>query len=306
MDENKLKKIFSHIIEELQLPNIAMSLHKSDFEKLEKVHYSIHEFALLPTYFIDSDEIFQAKSAFLMYYNEVFERAHRSFLEAITGHYNAAYTLLRNTCELLIRGAFYECLAHKKFRNKLKSKTKSGKKTLKGLIDELIKENPKMQDQLEKISGSILGGINVSLEEEYKKEISIPNLREIVEQLSKWSIFDPIQEIHNQKPVEIVYDDIYKRLSKDVHVRPDRTDIGRRIDSGEENFFEVKVMPHELNNYMEFLHILMDLGIVIELNILEDLIIQNEDLKNKLEERLPVILDLELFHSSTKIEKLLK
>jgi hypothetical protein len=135
---------------------------------------------------------------------------------------------------------------------------------------------------------------------------NIPNLREIVEQLLKWNIFDPIQEVHDQEPVEIVYDDIYKPLSKDVHVRPDRTDIGRRILSDEKNFFEVKVMPIELNKYMEFLHGIMDLGIVIELNMLEDLIIQNEDLKNKLKVRLPVISNFKLIYAFTKIEKLLK
>ncbi|MEN4005962.1 MAG: hypothetical protein PQ964_01155 [Methanobacteriaceae archaeon] len=164
--EERFKKIFSHIIKELELPNIAMSLHKSDFEKLEKVHYSIHEFALLPTYFIDSDEIFQAKSAFLLYHNGVFMHTQRSFLEAIAGYYNAAYTLLRNTYELLIRGAYYECLAHEKFRNELKSKTKSGKMAIK--IDELIKENPEIQDEFEKNSGLILGKI-IETPKEYSK-----------------------------------------------------------------------------------------------------------------------------------------
>jgi len=127
----------------------------------------------------------------------------------------------------------------------------------------------------------------------------------MAEQLLKWNILDPFQEIHNQDPVTIVYDP-YRYLSKYVHVKPDSIDIVRRIISKEKDFFEVSVMPDELNNYLEVLHSLMDLGLVIELNILEDLIIQNEDLKNKLEERLDGILDLGLCHASTKIMKLLK
>jgi len=47
MCEKKIKEVFSHIIGELELYNIFLSLHESDFEKLEKVRCSIYEFTLL-------------------------------------------------------------------------------------------------------------------------------------------------------------------------------------------------------------------------------------------------------------------
>jgi len=44
--------------------------------------------------------------------------------------------------------------------------------------------------------------------------------------------------------------------------------------------FETEVIPEELNRYAEDLHRVMDIGIVVELNILEDIL--NEQSKNGL------------------------
>jgi len=43
------RKSFSHCLKELNIPNIAISLQKCDFEKLRKAHDSIHEFMAIPT-----------------------------------------------------------------------------------------------------------------------------------------------------------------------------------------------------------------------------------------------------------------
>ena len=96
----EFKEVFSHCLNELNIPNIAVSIQACDFEKIRKAHDSIHEFTLIPTGLINSNEDFQAKSAFLIYHSEAFDQAHRSLLEALAGYYNAAYTLLRNTLEL--------------------------------------------------------------------------------------------------------------------------------------------------------------------------------------------------------------
>jgi len=81
---------------------------------------------------------------------------------------------------------------------------------------------------------------------------------------------DPIQEIIN--PVEYIYDFYYRELSADVHVAPDKTNIGKRL-LAEKELFETEVIPDELNRYAEDLHRVMDIGIVVELNILEDILI---------------------------------
>lgn len=60
-------------------------------------------------------------------------------------------------------------------------------------------------------------------------------------------------------------------LSKDVHVIPDRTDVGKiLLVKPEELFVRKKVFPHLLDEYLECLKEVMDIGIVIELNILKN------------------------------------
>ena len=100
------REAFSHCLKELNIPNIAISLQRCDFEKIQKAHDSIHEFMLIPTGLINSNEDFWAKSAFI-YHSEAFDQAHRSLLEALSGYYNAACTLLRNALELILKGAFF-------------------------------------------------------------------------------------------------------------------------------------------------------------------------------------------------------
>jgi len=122
----------------------------------------------------------------------------------------------------------------------------------------------------------------------------------MVEQLAEWRIFDPIEN-----PLKYVYDDIYKELSADIHVVPDRTNIGRRL-LAEKELFETEVIPDEINKYTETLHKVMDIGIVAELNILEDLTNMNEKVRKWLNERLFVITDLELNSACRKIAKMVK
>ena len=302
--ENEFRVAFLRCLKELNIPNIAISLQRCDFEKMQKAHDSIHEFMLIPTGFINSNKDFQAKSAFLIYHSEAFDQAHRSLLEALTGYYNAAYTLLRNTLELILKGAFWECMAHKKYRDRAeiikKTGTKIGnsKKTLIDRLSERIRQKPSIEEDLEKTSAGIYDIISPLFEDETLRKI-VPSVRSIVEQLENWEIFDPIQRIIN--PVEYVYD-FYKKLSADVHVAPDKTNIGKRL-LAEKELFETEVIPDELNKYAEDLHRVMDIGIVVELNILEDIL--NEKSKRWLNEQLIVITELELNYASTKIVEMI-
>lgn len=303
MDNKNLKEALSHIFKEFEFHNILISVHGSDFEKLRKAQDAVHEFMFLPTYLINSDEEFHAKSAFLFYQNEAFGRAHTSLLNALTGHYNAAYTLLRNTLELVVKGAFWECLAYKKYRDNAEVIKKTGakignsKKTLIGWLNDIIGLKPSIEDELEKTSGGIYDKISPLFEDENLRKI-IPNVKQIVEQLAGWNLFNPIHD-----PVMYVYD-FYKELSADVHVIPDTTDIGRRLIS-EKELFETEVIIDELNKYCENLHKIMDICIVVEVNILEDYIIQNDTAKSWLKERLVDIAVLDLKNSSTKIAEVL-
>jgi len=300
----KFKEAFSHCLKELNIPNIAISLQRCDFEKIRKAHDSIHEFVLIPTGLITSNKNFQTKSAFLIYHSEAFDQAHRSLLEALTGYYNAAYTLLRNTLELILKGAFWECMAHKKYRDRAEIIKKTGakignsKKTLIDWLSDIIRQKPSIEEELEKTSAGIYDKTSPLFEDEILRKI-VPSVRSIVEQLANWEIFDPIQRIID--PVEYVYD-LYKKLSADVHVAPDKTNIVKRL-LAEKELFETEVIPDELNGYAEDLHRVMDIGIVVELNILEDIL--NEKSKKWLNERLDVIKKLELSYASTKIVEMI-
>jgi len=299
MDNKNLKEALSHIFKEFEFHNILISVHGSDFEKLRKAQDAVYEFVLLSTHLINSDEEFHAKSAFLFYQNEAVDRANTSLLNALTGHYNAAYTLLRNTLELVVKGAFWECLAYKKYRDNAEVIKKAGakigntKRTLIDWLNDIIGLKPSIEDELEKTSGGIYDKISPLFEDENLRKI-IPNVKQIVEQLAGWNLFNPIHD-----PVMYVYD-FYKELSADVHVIPDKTDIGRRLLS-EKELFETEVIIDELNKYCENLHKIMDIGIVVELSILEDYIIQNDTAKSWLKEKLVDIAMLDLKNSSTKI-----
>ena len=301
----KFKEAFSHCLKELNIPNIAISLQKYDFEKILKAHDSIHEFMLIPTGLITSNKDFHAKSAFLIYHHEVFYQAHRSLLEALSGYYNAAYTLLRNTLELILKGAFWECMAHKKYRDRAEiireTETKIGnsKKTLIDWLSDIIRQKPSIEEELEKTSAGIYDKISPLFEDETFEKI-VPKVKPIVKQLANWKIFDPIQE--SISPEKYIYS-FYKKLSADVHVAPDKTNIGKRL-LAEKDLFEIEVIPEELNRYAEDLHRVMDIGIVVELNILEDIL--NEQSKKWLDDRLTPVRELGLSYAFKKISQIIK
>ncbi|MHA1722511.1 MAG: hypothetical protein ACTSXW_05470 [Candidatus Baldrarchaeia archaeon] len=165
-------------------------------------------------------------------------------------------------------------------------------------IEEMFKRKPSIEEELEKVSGAIFDKIAPILEDTTLKRLE-PRINVIVEQLAEWGIFNPISDSANY-----VYS-IYKDLSIEVHVFPDRIDIGRRLLQGKD-LFEVTVVLEELNKFLKTLHEVMDIGVIIELNILNDWIKGFEEVKCKLRKRLPVIKDLELNCSYLKLENLVK
>lgn len=304
-NKDALSRAFSHTVKELEIPNIKLSL-RSDLEEIRRVHDSVHEFLFLVSLCLPSkhDGEWQRKSAFLAYHFEAFYQAHRSLLEVLSGYYNAGYVLLRSVLELLVRGSFLECLAHRSFRDNARILYKLGtnKKTLIDWINELIEQKPSIDRALEQTSAAIFDKTADIFEDlGFRKEFFyVPNLREVVEQLSEWNILDPIDN-----PVESVYYQLYAELSKNVHVIPDKTDIGRRLLS-EKSLFEATVIPRELTRFMKVLHEVTDIGMVVELNILADWINGDEEVKAKLSGRLAMLEELGLTHASNKLGKLLE
>jgi hypothetical protein len=227
-------------------------------------------------------------------------------MEALAGFYNSGYTLLRNTLELLVRGAFWECLAHKNFRahtgalDEDRQRYGRGRKSIRDCVEDLIERKPPMEESLENSSAGIFDIIAIILEDrEFQRElIRIPPFSVIVKQLIEWKVIDI------QNAYQIVYNDLYDKLSKDVHVIPDRTDIGRRLLQ-EKNLFRISVNPNELNEFMKNMHKVVDIGIVIELNILSDWINKDGGVQARLKERLEVLKELGLEFGFNKLSSLI-
>ncbi|MFC1928387.1 hypothetical protein ACFLXK_02130 [Chloroflexota bacterium] len=301
VNKSPLDKALLHIEQEIGFQNIRASI-KSNYEIIQKTHDSIHEFMYLVSFSlpVKTEVNWHSKSAFLTYHWEAFHQAHRSSLEAVSGYYSAAYVLLRSTLELILRGAFWECLAHKSFREKatILGRGKGKRKSLRGWIEDLIEQNPSVEKDLEETSVAILDktAILFSVPEFQKQFVQIPSFSEIVNQLIDWHIVDI------PKPFDTLYGNLYGDLSKDVHALPDATDVGRKLLS-ERDFMEIKVMSDELVKYMKTLHEVIDIGIVVELNILRDWIESGD--KIRLKERLTTLEDLGLKYSVTKLKSLI-
>jgi len=308
--KSKLKQAFQHIYNEIGIGNIKRSFSKGDFEVMQKAHDSIHEFMLLAHHSVPSDSRkWHSRGAFMSNYQyPAFYQFHRSLLEALTGYYNAGYTLLRNSFELVSKGAFWECLAHKEFRDNAeiikacKIKIGESKKSILDWLADVIQSKPSLEEELERDSVTIFDKISPTFHSPdflTLEKISQPPFSKVIEQLKEWNIFEPIAD-----PEEEIYRGIYKDLSKDVHVIPDRTDVGRRI-LHLENWLEVKVIPEELNKYAKSLHKIIDVAIVIELNVLKDWIIKDEDVRKALGERVEPVRNLGLKYTEKRLTSLI-
>jgi len=303
VEKSALDKALSHTKKEIGLSNLRVSLER-DYDTIQKTHDSIHEFIYLGTLCLPDvpGVSWHAKSAFLTYQWEAFHQAHRSLLEALSGYYNAAYILLRSVLELVVKGAFWECLAHDGFRENAtelqQDRDKGKRKSVKDWVDALIEREPSVRKDLEETSAAIFDKTAILFaDRQFQKQfVHIPSFYVMVKQLIEWEIID----IPN--PFPVIYEELYRALSKDVHVVPDATDVGRKL-LAERDFMKVEVMPEELGSYLKTLHMLIDIGIAIELNVLKDWIKAGGSLR--LKERLDVLEDLELNHGTTRAKSLM-
>jgi hypothetical protein len=180
-----IESAYSHTVDELGFENVKPSL-RIDFENLEKAHDAIHEFRLLATKLFPSQvtkEIgWHRRSAFLIYQWEAFHHAHRSLIEALCAYYNVAFILLRATFELLIKGAFWECLAHREFREN--SQVLDGEKAgreIKKWLNEIFELAPHVEEEFEETSAGIYDKISPIVEDPKFR----PNIKTIIRQLDQ-------------------------------------------------------------------------------------------------------------------------
>jgi hypothetical protein len=270
---------FDHTIRELGLSNIVYSF-ELDIGRITKTHDAIHEFMLFATSFFPPsiDRSWHSRSAFLLYHQEFFHIAHRSLLESLMGSYHAGFVLMRSSLEMIFRGAFYEALAHERFRKNSSALEKDKKgEELKSRINKVLTEHPSLTEEYESTSGGILDALDPIT----NILRLLPTTRTLVSQLDEWHMFRPIND-----PISFVYGEIYRKLSDYVHALPDMTDIGTRLLASPDALFdENKLLPGKLREHLELLHEIVDVGFVVMINVLIDQFEDSEEIKASIRER---------------------
>ena len=271
-----------------------------EIQSLQRAHDLIHEFILLAALCFPRggprERSAQSKSAFLIAQWDVVEMAHRSLLEALCAYYNVAFLLLRSTLELLLKGAFWECLSHKVFRDRstVLDNWASGRE-IKNWLQALFEKWPSIEEELERVSASIYDKIEPVISEQSFQ----PPFKMIVQQLHSWGMLAPIPD-----PSGVLYETIYRGLSGDVHAVPDRTDIGRRLAAGGKDVFEREILPANLKEYASLLHQILDIGIVIELNVMHGDAADFDSVRAGLSERVASFEQLQLAYSLQRLQEL--
>ncbi len=90
----------------------------------------------------------------------------------------------------------------------------------------------------------------------------IPPLKMMVEQIAQWGFLEPIPEAG-----AAIYDGVYRKLSNDAHLIPDRTLLGRRFVAAKPAFPTAEFSADELKAFIEMLEIVADVGIVLTVNL---------------------------------------
>ena len=216
----------------------------------------------------NQDQLFYEKSAFFVCQYEAGNLALRSLCDAICGSYIGASILLRSVFELDLKGAFYQCLTEEKYFSNIEILMKDKKgKILVEFLENLFDYSPDTKMNLERASIGIFDKLeSVIVKREYQVLPSV-----IFRQLEAWGLFEPIIN-----PKKTIYNTLYSKLSGDVHVMLDRTDLGKFLLKDPETCFSIpKVDPQFLQEYLDNLRDVMDAGVVLTFNILK------ENLKDK-------------------------
>lgn len=299
-DTDEIKLAYDHIIQELLLDKIKPSLG-IDFKKAQQAHDSTHQLMLLGANIAENldNYSFKTNSVYFIYNWELFDQITRSNIEALSTFYNSAFVLLRTVVELLIKGVFYDCLSHKKFREDAKIIEQANTEiNLKSFLSARIQKDPNIIDEFEKISMSIFDELDLYLSQ--RKNVLSTKL--MLRQIIDWRMLEGVEDAKN-----LIYG-IYERLSSDVHVSHNNIDIGRRLNTDRELFKKREIMPEYLTEYLELLHTITDICLVVMLNLFREDIQKSNNTKEMLKKKLNEqhFLSLELSRTTNRIKDLVE
>jgi hypothetical protein len=257
MDE--LKGLRERLVADLgqDVRNLELTVERVSIELIEAagtVQSSLAEFNSLIS--SAGPELFLRHSAFFMYQVEATFFSRRALREALCGYYGAAGSLLRNACKAILRGAFWECLAHKRYRDRAeivgeprrRREIEGVRRNVLDWLNEVFQAAPHFEALLEEQSGAIFDRITALFE--FKELLrAVPSLRTMVEQLSAWKMFEPMPH-----PVAEIYDNLYGLLCEDTHLIPGKTMMGRLMVAGKDPSTLFEPSQEEFGGFLRLLH----------------------------------------------------
>jgi hypothetical protein len=233
---------------------------------------------------------FDRHSAFCMYHIDATFFSRRALREAVCCYYGAAGGLLRSASEAILRGAFWECLAHKRYRSraaiagepKRKPKIEGTRRNVFDWLEERFEVLPQLEAPLEKESGGIFDIVTPLFENKLLLP-AVPSLKMMVEQLSAWKIFEPMAD-----PVAEIYGGLYGWLCEDTHLIPGKTMMGRLIVAGKDPSALFEPSQEEFGRFLGLLRRVAEIGALTVLNVLEDDARSDETLRTKIAAMEPI------------------
>ncbi len=261
-------------------------------------------FAAFSSLLSHSQDTFHRHSAFYIYHTDATFFSLRALRQALCSYYGAAGSLLRSACEAILRGAFWECLAHRQYRDraeivgKQKRRIEGTPRNILNCMNDVFQKAPHLEAQLEKESGVIFDRISPLFENKVLFQVA-PSLKTMVEQLSAWKMFEPMTD-----PVSEIYDELYWSLCKDTHVTPDMTMMGRLMVAGKDPSPVFEPSQEEFDRFLGLLGRVAEIGALAVLNVLKDDVRSDETLRAKMASMQQVAEDISLPRVVLRIQTL--
>lgn len=286
------------------VPNLEATVQRVSIQAIETAGIVQNASAEFNSLILSSSELFLRHSAFYLYHAEAVFASRRALREALCSYYGAAGALLRGAYEAILRGAFWDCLAHQRYRDHAEVVGKQ-KRTIEGIprnilnwLSDVFQAAPQIQAQLEKQSGAIFDCISPLFEKRVLRRV-LPPLRTMVEQLSAWKMFEPITD-----SVSEVYDRVYSSLCLDTHLIPDKTMMGRLMVAGKDPSTIFEPSQEEFDRFLTLFCCVAEIGALVMLNLVEDDAHADEDLRARVASILPTAEDAGLSRVALRLRGL--